>query len=410
MMNFEFIKLAWRNIWRNKRRSIITMSSVAFAVLLSCLMMSVQYGTLDHMVDNVVKFYSGHIQIHDQNYWDDKVIDNSMAYDPLYLDSLEAIPEVHAVVPRIESFALSAFETKTKGAMILGIDPERESGIINVKAKIKKGTYFGDDDKSVLVSTGLANYLGVTVGDSLVLISQGFHGASAIGLYPICGLISFPNPEQNNQTICMPLKEAQWFYGLEHKVSSIALLLDSQDDIPEVLAKINSISSKMPVKSMDWQGMIPDLVQTVKLKHSSSRIMIMVLYIVIGFGMFGTFLMMTAERTREFGITIAIGMKRSLLQWTVFLEILMMSFLGVLAGMVMSLSIISYFYYFPIQLSTTMKEMYEGYGIEAVIQFAMSPQLFAWQAWAIFIISFVLSFYPILVLRKLIPVNAMRTL
>ena len=91
--------------------------------------------------------------------------------------------------------------------------------------------------------------------------------------------------------------------------------------------------------------MMPDLVQTVKLKHSSSRIMIMVLYIVIGFGMFGTFLMMTAERTREFGTTIAIGMKRAWLQLTIFCEIVMMSLIGVFAGIVMSLAIITFFYF-----------------------------------------------------------------
>ena len=407
-MNKEFLRLAWRNIWRNKRRSYITMSSVTFAVLLSCLMMSVQYGTLDHMVNNVVKFYSGHIQIHHDQFWEEKVIDHSLTYDQALIDSLQSIPNTRSVVPRIESFALSAFETRTKGAMVLGIDPERESGIIDIKSKVVEGSYFGSEDKSVLMGTGLAKYLGLLVGDSVVLISQGYHGASAVGLYPVVGLVKFPNPDQNNQMVCIPLNEAQWFYGLENKVSSIALLMNSQDDVKVAKNYISKLVEEKSINPMDWEEMMPDLVQTVKLKHSSSRIMIMVLYIVIGFGMFGTFLMMTAERTREFGTTIAIGMKRLWLQLTVFYEIVIMSLMGVLAGIIMSLTIITYFYFNPVQLGSDMADMYESYGVEAVIEFSMSSGIFVWQAWAIFIIGFVLSFYPILVLKRIRPVKAMR--
>jgi len=408
MMFGELIKMAWRNIWRNKRRSYITMSSVGFAVLLSCLMMSVQYGSLDHMVDNVVKFYSGHIQIHNDKYWEEKVIDNSFLIEQSLLDSLEALPNTTTVVPRIESFALSAFGTKTKAAMILGIDTKKEAGIIDIENKLVEGKYFDEDDQSVLISTGLAKYLGVTVDDSVVLISQGFHGASAVGLYPIAGIIKFPNPDQNNQTICMPIKEAQWFYGLEGRVSSIALLLNNQEDVNSAFFSIENLIKGFPLRAMDWPQMMPDLVQTVKLKHSSSRIMIMVLYCVIGFGMFGTYLMMTAERIREFGTTIAVGMNRALLQFTVFCEILLMAIIGVISGILLSLGIITYFNLNPIKLSSNMEEMYESYGVEAAIMFAMKGSIFVYQAWAIFIIAAVLSFYPMLVLQRLNPVEAMR--
>ncbi len=409
-MNRDFLKLAWRNIWRNKRRSYITISSVAFAVLLSSLMMSVQYGSMDHMVDNMVKFYTGHIQIHNNKYWNEKTIENSMSYDEQLIDYIAQFPEVASVVPRIESFALAAFGTKTKGSMILGIDPDKEKSIINVEEKLKKGKYFNADDKSVLVSTGLASYLGVQVGDSMVLFGQGYHGANAIGLYKISGLIKFPNPEQNNQTVCMPLKEAQWFYGMEKRLTSIAILVNSKEDMENAKSSINSLIGEKSIAAMDWGAMMPNLVQTVKLKHTSTEIMIMVLYVVIGFGMFGTFLMMTAERMREFGIMLSIGMHRRWLQFTVFIEIVMMSLMGVLAGIVMSLFAISYFHYNPPPMAKGAQAMADNYGIEAVFKFSMSPQLFIWQAWAIFIIGFLLSFYPILVLTKLSPVQAMREL
>jgi len=404
----EFIKLAWRNIWRNKRRSFIMMSSIAFAVLLSCMMMSVQYGTLEHMIDNVVRFYMGHIQIHNDQYWDEKVIDNSLDYDEQFLEQLESIPHTVAIVPRIESFALSAFKTRTKGAMVLGIDPVKEQGIMDPKRKLVAGNYFKPDDKSVILGEGLADYLGLSIRDSVVLISQGYHGASAIGLYPVVGMVKFPNPDLNNQMVCMPLKEAQWFYGLGQRVSSIALLMNSKDDVATAKTTLQTFTKEIHAEPMDWNEMMPELQQTVNMKVENGKIMMMVLYIVIGFGMFGTFLMMTAERTYEFGISIAIGMKRIWLQFTIFLEIIMMSLMGVLGGVTISIITIIYFHFNPVQLGTKMADMYESYGFEAVIKFALRSEIFVWQAWAVFIIGFVLSFYPLIVLRKIKPVEAMR--
>ena len=124
--------------------------------------------------------------------------------------------------------------------------------------------------------------------------------------------------------------------------------------------------------------------------------------------MFGTFLMMTAERRYEFGILLSIGMKRAKLQFTVFIEILLMSLIGVLTGIIISTGIIVYFFTNPIQLPIPMQDIYESYGIEAVIEFSMNPYIFYSQAWAIFVIAVILSFFPLLVLFRLKPVKAMR--
>jgi putative ABC transport system permease protein len=403
-----YFVLAWRNIWRNKRRSYIMMSSIAFAVMLSCLMMSVQYGTLEHMIENAVKFYSGHIQLHHEKYWNEKVVDHSFSLDQSLLHCVESLPNVQLAVPRIESFALSAFQSKTKGALVLGIDPEREDGIINVRQKLVDGQYFDDVDKSVLVGEGLADYLGLHIEDSLVLISQGYHGASAVGLYPVAGIVKFPNPSQNDQIVCMTINEAQWFYGLEGRVLSLALLMKPGGNIEMTKDSIRQLANGKKIKPMDWNEMMPELQQTVNMKVENGKIMIMVLYIVIGFGMFGTFLMMTAERSYEFGTAIAIGMKRWWLQASVFLELAMMSIMGVVAGLVMSLGVIVYLYFNPIRLGSKMTAMYESYGIEPVVEFALRADIFFYQAWAVLIIGLFLSFYPIMVLRKIKPVEAMR--
>ncbi|MBL7969901.1 MAG: ABC transporter permease, partial [Prolixibacteraceae bacterium] len=115
------LKLAWRNIWRNKRRTLITVASIFFGVLLSAYMTSMQEGSYDKMVDIVVKFYSGYMQVHQEDYWENKSINNSFDYDQAMIDKLKSHPEIELVIPRLESFGLASAQELTRGTAIFGI-------------------------------------------------------------------------------------------------------------------------------------------------------------------------------------------------------------------------------------------------------------------------------------------------
>ncbi len=402
------LTLAWRNIWRNKRRSFITLSSIGFAVVFATMMMSVQKGSLDQLIDNSVKFYTGHLQIQNPTYWETKTIDNSLAYQDDFVESIEGIQGVAAVSPRIESFTLASYGAISKGAMVLGIEPEKEDKIISLSKKLKKGKMITAYSKGVVMAEGLSEYLKVDIGDTVVLISQGYHGSNAAGLFVIEGILKFPNPAQNKRMICMPLSEAQWFYDLDKRLTSIALLLDDNKALPIIENELkNSIDSES-YAIITWQKMIPDLIEMAEMKYASTRVMILILYSVIGFGMFGTFLMMTAERMREFGILLAIGMKRMLLQATTFLEVLLLSSMGVIMGLALSSLLIIYFYFNPIDLGSSYDAIAESYGIEMTIKFALDSAIFITQAFAVFIIAFILSFYPLIIINKTKPVKAIK--
>jgi len=400
--------MAWRNIWRNKRRSYITMSSIAFAVLFACVFMSMQYGSMSYMVDSAVRFYLGHMQVQKVGYWDEKTLDNSMPYSAELLITIEQVEGVLVAVPRIESFALSAYENLTRPAMIMGVDFSKENQLTQIDQKLVEGELLEGDERAVLLSSGLAEYLKMTIGDTLILIGQGYHGVNAAALFTVKGLIKFANPEQNKQIVAMSIANAQQFYGLEERLTNIAVLMDDTRPIEEVTQTIKKILPSDKLAVLDWRQMMPEMVQILNLKYGNSRIMIMVLYIVIGFGMFGTFLMMTAERTREFGIMLAVGMRRRVLQLSIFSEITMMAMIGVLAGIAMSLVIIIYFHYNPIDLGAGMDEVIENYGMEVALVFSADPKVFYEQAWAVFVTAFILSFYPLLILFRLRPVDAMR--
>ncbi|MEQ8878486.1 MAG: ABC transporter permease, partial [Cyclobacteriaceae bacterium] len=233
-----YLTLAWRNIWRNKRRSYITIASITFAVMLACAMRSVQLGSYERMIETAARFFTGYIQIHKNGYWEDKTIDNSFSYTADLIEKVASVEGVIEVVPRIESFALASFEQKTKGTMVLGIDPEKEHKLTEVKDKLVEGAYLKSDDQSIMIAKGLADYLRVGIGDSVVLIGQGYHGTNAVGIYPVSGIMKFPVPEQNNSTIYLPLKEAQWLYATGDQLSSLSLVIDKANHVDRIVADI----------------------------------------------------------------------------------------------------------------------------------------------------------------------------
>ena len=403
-----YTTLAWRNIWRNKRRSIITIASITFAVLLASFMRSMQLGSYERMIENAAGFYTGYIQVHQHGYWNEKTINNSMVQDQALIEKIESIKGVNVAVPRVESFVLASFGTKTKGSLVMGIDPEKEDALTKLKSKLVGGKFLEPQDKSVLVAEGLAEYLKVGVGDSLVMIGQGYHGSNAAGIYPIKGIVKFPVPDQNNQTVYMPLKEAQWLFDVDGRLTSIALVVDKVQMVDRIIAEISNEVDTEKLEIMGWRDLMPDLVQGIEIDNVSGRIMLWILYSVIGFGMFGTFMMMTAERMYEFGVMMSVGMKRIIMQWIIVLEMAMMATIGVFAGIGISITFLIYYHNNPIMLTGEAAAAIENFGVEAGYFFSLQASLFYNQAWAIFFMAIVLGFYPVYVIQRLKPVEAMR--
>jgi len=183
------IKMAWRNIWRNKRRTILTMFSIFLAVFLSLITRSMQIGSYANMIDNAVKFSTGYIQIHKSGYWENKSINETFAYTEEIKNHISSMENVTFFIPRLESFALISSGEKTKGSLVIGTDPELENELNNYSEKIIKGNYLEKNDRSVLVAEKLAEYLNVSVNDTLVMLGQGYHGITAANQYPVKGII-----------------------------------------------------------------------------------------------------------------------------------------------------------------------------------------------------------------------------
>ena len=406
------LQLAWRNIWRNKRRTLITAASIAFAVFFATFMQSLQKGAWDHMLNNVVNFYFGYAQIHSNGYWDEQSLDKAFPIKEEVLSLEKDVPQIQGLVPRIESFALASYGNNTLGVLVVGIQPDYENRMTQLETKIQQGVYLEEDEKAVLIAEGIAEKLGLSLGDTLVLISQGYRGTNAAGKYPIKGLLKFGSPDLNKRMVYLPIKEAQWFYGAENLVTSVALKIGSKDDTSKAVKAIESKLDMSDYEVLDWEKMIPELVEARELDAAGNNLVLIILYLIITFGIFGTILMMTKERFYEFGILIAIGMRRLKLAITVWLEIVFIGIIGAIAGMLLSLPLVYYFKINPLDLSAfgeQMAETYEKFGMEPILPATLEWQIFLTQAITVFLITTVLAVYPFLKIRKLKPATAMKT-
>ena len=400
------LKLAWRNLWRNKRRSFITMGSIVFAVLLSILMDSVKKGLLDQMKANVVGFYTGYVQVHGQGYWDDKTLDNSFEPVVQITDRLQANPKVVSSVPRLESFVLAASHNLSKGSMIVGIDPDYELQVTGLRDKLVSGDYLSKDDRAVLLTTGLAEYLRLGVGDTLVVIGQGYHGVSAAGKYPVKGLIKFGSPDLNKRLVYLPLKASQELFGAPNRITSLVLQLNDNPKSRQIANELQGQLTNYEV--MNWQAMLPELDQVIQGEEAENVIFQVVLYMLIAFGIFGTILMMTIERQYEFGVLVAIGMRRLVLAAVVVMENIFLALMGAAVGILLSVPIVYYLYKVPIRIQGQLAEAYENFGMEPIFYFSMAPVVFYTQGLVVMFLAMALAFYPVIKIWRLDPVKAMR--
>lgn len=419
-------KLASRNIWRNKRRAVLTASSICAGIFFALLIRSFQLGAYSAMIDESIGKVSGYVQIQQKNFYEDPSVDYSFINSNKLLIDLSKIDNVKAASPRIETGALAASKDKSKPVLIMGIDPVFEKFMSNPKnllinyvltksaikgigeelelkddklnllesledeaynrlsyisddlelsenefndvsdvfAKYAKvdGSFLKHNDQGVLVAEKLAKYLKINIGDTLILIGAGYHGASAAGLFPVRGYVKSTNPNLNNKLIYMSLSRMQEFLDMKKRINYIAINLYDKNGMNTVqqYIKSNYLDDSFVVKN--WQELNPSIYKMIESDNQSGIAIIVILYFIIFFGIIGTVMMMLSERKHEFAVLNALGMKKIDMKKTVIIETIMIAIVGVVVGICLSIFIIIYFNVNPIEFTGATARAYEQLG------------------------------------------------
>ena len=391
-----FLTLAWRNIWRNKRRTLISMSSVLFAVMLAITFYSMEKGSYDRMIESMVTYSTGYLQIQDVLFEEEPSMDNAMLFDDNLKKVLDDMShQIALYVPRIQNFALVATDDQTRGIALMGIDPGREVQFNNLTDNIAEGKFLEPEDDEIVIAQGLAGILGVGIGDTITLLGQGFQGATAAGRYAIKGLIDLRLPEMNNNTIYMSLPAAQWFYMADDRLTSLIIMPHNPRHSRAMVNELNQRLDPEWYRAIHWEEMLEDLLRLMKFDIAGTMVMMAILYVVIAFGLFGTLLMMMLERQKEFGLLFSLGMKRSILAAVCFIESLIITVAGAIAGVLLAIPVIGYFYYNPVRLTGDMAEAIAEYGFEPILPFSTDPAVFYNQALLVLAMAVVIGMYPV---------------
>ena len=245
-----------------------------------------------------------------------------------------------------------------------------------------------------MIGDGLAKYLQLKLGDTLVLLGQGYHGTTAAGQYPIQGIFHFPLEQLNNALVYLYLPDAQTLFGSPGRLTSISLMVRQPDEINSTTQFLKrSLDSTYEV--MQWPAMNKALVQEIQGDNAGGIIMLGILYMVVAFGVFGTILMMTMERKKEFAVMIAIGMHRLRLTVIIIFETVLIGILGILSGSLLIFPVLAYLHRHPILLTGATAQTYQQFGIEPIMPASIDPYIFLYQGLTVLGIAVVSVVYPL---------------
>lgn len=403
-----YLKLAWRNLWRNRRRTLITAGAIVFAVVAAIVLQSMNRGSYEVMIDRMVSFGTGYVQLQDYRYQNEASLDNAFYFDETLRNRvLASDSRIQHIAPRIQTFMLAANETSTRGAMIFGMDLHHERKFNQIEDFLQEGRFFESGREEVVVAEGLANRLELAIGDTLALIGQGRFGMSASGLYLITGILRHPMMEMNNAAVFMPLDAAQFLLSADDHITALLIQPESARLTEAVATSLRNELAETELAVYTWPELLPEILDLMEMDMAMPRLLAVILYIVIGFGFWGTVLTMTMERMREFGVLISVGMKRLRLSMVILLETLFISSIGALGGMGLSWIILKLID--PIHLTGSAAETVLEMGFDPVIPMSFAPDMFYTQAFFVFIIAVVVFLFPLMKIHRLNVLEAARS-
>lgn len=339
-----YIRLAWRNIWRHKRRTLIVVLSIAMSLAMMMMYDGLMVGFNDAIYANAVKILGGNIQIHADGY---RMKNGSkpllpLANDQALLMAANDIPGIQVASRRINTGGILTNHTGAFSVTITGIEPEKEKPISLVAANIKSGRDLtAADQDTILIGQGLADAMDVKVGDRITMAGTEIHNQTVKRSMTIAGIYDVGLPEIEKRTVYISLSEAGYLFGLDGKATEIVLFLEKLGQEKEIIQKLDKT---IPGYEIDpWIKNFPEMSATMERKNSVMDIFGVIILLIAGIGILNMLLMAVFERTREIGVLGALGIKPRQIGWMFILEGAMMGIVGLIAGVALGLLINSIF-------------------------------------------------------------------
>lgn len=333
-------RIAWRNIFRQKRRTILTVLTMFGGFTLSAISIGWADGTYNKIIDMFTRNRLGHIQIHAEGYLDKpslyKKIDNYEAIGRV----IEQTRGIETWAPRLYSAGLASVGEKSSGVRIIGIYPERESAATRFEKKVVEGRSFSPAPlHEAIIGKGVARTLKAGVGDEIVIVSQGADGSIANDLYTIVGIIESGDAVADQSSFYLHLQDARELLVLEGAIHEIVVVVDKLDRVTRLTEIIRQTLNDPQLKITPWQEFARSFYVAMQADKEGVWIMLFVIILIVAVGVLNTVLMTVLERTREYGVMRALGTRPLQIIRLVLYEVALMAFIGIVIGFGLSLPI-----------------------------------------------------------------------
>ena len=332
----KLLIMAWRNVWRNWRRTVIAGIAIALGLTLILMFDGMLGGMNEALYGNTVKLQGGHVQVHAPGFREKA---NRLPLLPLVdpgaaVEAALAQPEVVAVAQRIETGGMVSSREGTMAVVITGIEPEQEAPVSLVAENVVQGRWLeGDDEDVLLIGQAMAERLEVTMGDRVTLVGRATHQQMRRRTMTIVGIYDLGIPELEKSLVYVSLLEAQTLFDLRDQATEVAVHLEQVGQEPPV---VETLQTALPGYEVDaWDTLDPSMKQMMEIEAQAMNIFGVVILLIAGVGILNLMLMAVFERTREIGLLAAMGLKRWETVVLFLLEGVMIGLLGALAGCVL---------------------------------------------------------------------------
>lgn len=345
--------MAFRNIFRQRRRTILTGLNMMMGFFLAALFIGWEDGSYNYIIDVFTQSRLGHIQIHEKTYLDRPSLYKTIDETSNISKKLEATKGVESWAPRIYSAGLASVADKSTGVQIIGIDPQREKETTQFDKKIVKGRNFSEEPShEVIIGKGLAEILKAKVDDEIVIVSQGADGSIANDLYSIIGIASSGDDISDRMSFYLHLRDAQELLVLEGRVHEIAINVEKLSQVGKTNRILNENIDNPGLSVEPWQVFAKSFYDAMQADKQGLWIMLVIIVIIVAVGVLNTVLMSVLERQREYGVLKALGTKPGQIVKLVLFEVIILAIICIILGSGLAFAANSYLASHGFKIST----------------------------------------------------------
>ncbi len=409
-------RLAWRNLTRNRTRSLLAIGGMAIATVMLVWNVGFMDGFYNMMIRGATDVEIGQVQVQHRDYAERPATVDTMVWDDELAETIRGTPGVRAATPRVRLFGIVGHEERSNVGLIMGVDPEMEPRVTVIAEGLVDGRWISEEtsDGGVVEAVsgrGLSQTLGVEVGDELVVIAEGVDGSMGDALLEVVGIVATGSSVVDRQVVLMHLEEAQFIAAMEGVVHEAVL---SIDDPAAAIPVARAVSARVEAIGRDelavrpWQEVATSLYELLQIGDQSNYVIYLVIFLIVGLGVLNALRMSARERYREFGVMLAVGFSRARLFAMVMLEGLVLGFVGAVVGGTAGAALVWYYKVYGLNFGAFVDGdvTYMGVSFSERVYFAMDLSTVLEPAIGLMLMAFVCSLWPAVASIRLVPRDA----